>query len=135
MLSQDPETMIAVDASRNFLFTQTQHLIGGFSKHPGGPPDIHHAYLGLAALATMGDTSLKAFDTALCVSVETVKKAAAARDALIAAEKARKAWETKCHADTAFWQGKDAVWPRYRIDNDTRQKLCAAMAALDTDGV
>lgn len=135
MLSEEPGNLLAVDASRNFLFTQTQHLIGGFSKYPGGPPDIYHAYLGLAALATMGDTSLKQFDTSLCVSVDTVKKAAAARDALIATDMAREAWETMSHADASFWQGKDPVWPRYRVDDETRQKLSSAIAGLAADGV
>lgn len=109
MLSEEPGSILAVDASRNFLFTETQHLIGGFSKHAGGPPDIHHAYLGLAALATMGDGSLKQFDTSLCVSVETVRKAAAARDALIATEAAESSWDKTCHADAAFWHGKEVV--------------------------
>lgn len=35
-----------------YLLEKTQHLIaGGFGKMPGDPPDIYHAYLGLATLA------------------------------------------------------------------------------------
>jgi geranylgeranyl transferase type-1 subunit beta len=66
-----------------------QHIIGGFSKHPGGPPDIYHSYLGLAALATMGEPSLKDFDAALAVTSDTAKKMVAARTGLI--ERTRKA--------------------------------------------
>ena len=37
---------------RAYLLEKTQHLIaGGFGKLPGDPPDLYHAYLGLAALA------------------------------------------------------------------------------------
>lgn len=37
---------------RRYLLEKTQHLIvGGFGKFPGCPPDIYHAYLGLACLA------------------------------------------------------------------------------------
>jgi len=53
---------------RRWLLEKTQHLIGGFGKISGDPPDILHSYLGLAALATLGDPSLKSFDAALCVS-------------------------------------------------------------------
>ena len=62
---------------------KTQHLIGGFAKHPDGPPDIYHAYLGLAALATMGEPGLKDFDSTLCISSETVKKMVAGRRGLL----------------------------------------------------
>lgn len=70
-------------ASRRFLLSKTQHLVGGFSKHVGYPPDIYHAYLGLAALATMGEPCLKPFDTMLCVSEDTVKKVQIARRSLL----------------------------------------------------
>ncbi|KAF9870650.1 prenyltransferase and squalene oxidase [Colletotrichum karsti] len=69
--------------SRRFLMSKTQHLIGGFSKYPGGPPDIYHGYLGLAALATMGDSTLKPFDASLCATNETVDKIAIARKSLM----------------------------------------------------
>jgi len=75
---------LRVPASRRFLLERTQHLIGGFAKHPGGPPDIYHAYLGLAALATMGEPGLKGFDPTLCISSETVRKMGSARGGLLA---------------------------------------------------
>ena len=78
--------LVSAPASRRFLLDQTQHLIGGFAKNAGGPPDIYHAYLGLAALATMGEPSLKEFDTALCISADTVRKIEAGRKGLLKRE-------------------------------------------------
>ena len=44
--------MIDLEHVRAYLLERTQHLIaGGFGKFPGDPPDIYHAYLGLASLA------------------------------------------------------------------------------------
>ncbi|KAJ4394344.1 geranylgeranyl transferase type-1 subunit beta [Gnomoniopsis smithogilvyi] len=78
--STDPA---AIQAQRRFLLEKTQHIIGGFGKHPGSPPDVGHACLGLAALATMGDPALKKLDASLCVSVETVRKVEKARRVLL----------------------------------------------------
>lgn len=80
--SSNVDTFISRPAARRFLFDKTQHIIGGFSKHPGGPPDLYHSYLGLAALATMGEPGLKEFDATLAVSAETARKIEAARDGL-----------------------------------------------------
>ncbi|KIL93050.1 Protein prenylation [Fusarium avenaceum] len=55
-------SIINVTPSRRYLLDVTQHRIGGFSKAVGGPPDMYHSYLGLAALGTMGDDDLKEFD-------------------------------------------------------------------------
>jgi geranylgeranyl transferase type-1 subunit beta len=78
------KTLIARTPSRRFLLSKTQHLIGGFAKHPSDPPDIYHSYLGLAALAIMGgDPALKELDAALCASTDTVRKVEAARAALV----------------------------------------------------
>ncbi|KAI4171313.1 MAG: hypothetical protein LQ343_004390 [Gyalolechia ehrenbergii] len=62
--------LIDQDALRQYLFTMTQHQIGGFGKLPGDPPDIMHSCLGLAGLAGMGHPDLKAFDPSLCISLE-----------------------------------------------------------------
>lgn len=75
-------------ASRRFITSKTQHIIGGFSKYPGGPPDVYHAYLGLAALAVLDesppeDRQLKEFDAELCASLDTVRKIEKARAGLI----------------------------------------------------
>ncbi|RDW77101.1 hypothetical protein BP6252_05154 [Coleophoma cylindrospora] len=62
--------VIDAASTRRFLLEQTQHRIGGFGKCPGNPPDIYHSYLGLAALATTKESTLKDFDPILCVSKE-----------------------------------------------------------------
>lgn len=80
---------LEVAPSRAFLLDKTQHLIGGFAKYPGGPPDLYHAYLGLAALATMGDAGLAPFDAALCIGAGTVKKIEAGRKGLLRLSKDR----------------------------------------------
>ena len=92
--------------ARRFLLEKTQHLIGGFAKHPGDPPDVYHGYLGLAALATMAgqeqaakegdhengngngnsngrEEGLGRFDPRLCVGAEASARIARARDALL----------------------------------------------------
>ncbi|KAK6615240.1 prenyltransferase and squalene oxidase [Botrytis cinerea] len=61
------------DGSRRFLFEKTQHMIGGFGKTPGDPPDIYHSYLGLAALAVLKEPGIKELDSALCISVDAKK--------------------------------------------------------------
>ena len=76
-------SLIDVPGSRKYLLDITQHRIGGFSKAVGGVPDLYHAYLGLAALATMGETELKDFDYGLCCSKETSKKVIHARQGLL----------------------------------------------------
>lgn len=78
--SPDPA---ATQAQRRFLLEKTQHIIGGFGKHPGSPPDVGHACLGLAALATMGDPALKKLDASLCVSVDAVRRVEKARRGLL----------------------------------------------------
>nr|RBQ88637.1 hypothetical protein FVER53263_05807 [Fusarium verticillioides] len=92
-------SIINVIPSRRYLLDITQHRIGGFSKSVGGPPDMYHSYLGLAALATMGDNDLKEFDVGLCCSQETTRKIQKARDGLIESTRRNgKAW-----CDDGFW--------------------------------
>ncbi|KAI5859609.1 terpenoid cyclases/Protein prenyltransferase [Durotheca rogersii] len=76
--------------SRKFILEKTQHFIGGFAKHPGGPPDVYHAYLGLAALCTMAgaegakEEGLGRFDPRLCVGAEAAARIAKGREGLLA---------------------------------------------------
>jgi geranylgeranyl transferase type-1 subunit beta len=92
-------SLINVTPSRRYLLNVTQHRIGGFSKAVGGPPDMYHSYLGLAALGTMGDNDLKEFDVGLCCSQETTRKIQKARDGLLESTKGEmKAWH-----DDGFW--------------------------------
>ncbi|KAI0482694.1 terpenoid cyclases/protein prenyltransferase alpha-alpha toroid [Xylariaceae sp. FL0804] len=101
--------------ARRFLLDKTQHRIGGFAKHPGGPPDVYHAYLGLAALSTLAGTTtggggpeeagagagqgagqggdegreagLRRFDARLCLSVDATARLKRAREGLLAADR------------------------------------------------
>ncbi|KAA8576324.1 hypothetical protein MFRU_009g02130 [Monilinia fructicola] len=65
--------VINKDGSRRFLLEKTQHMIGGFGKTPGDPPDIYHSYLGLAALAVLKESGIKELDSALCISLHAKK--------------------------------------------------------------
>ncbi|KAI2613506.1 terpenoid cyclases/Protein prenyltransferase [Hypoxylon fragiforme] len=80
--------------ARKFILEKTQHMIGGFGKHPGAPPDVYHAYLGLAALASIAgaendgsgkEEGLGKFDAQLCIGVEAAARVAKAREALLRA--------------------------------------------------
>lgn len=58
-------------ACSRYLLDKTQHLVGGFGKAPGDPPDIYHSYLGLATLSMLGDESVKPIVPSACFSQET----------------------------------------------------------------
>ncbi|KAH7027548.1 terpenoid cyclases/protein prenyltransferase alpha-alpha toroid [Microdochium trichocladiopsis] len=76
--------------SRSFLLEKTQHVIGGFGKHPGNPPDVYHAYLGLAALSTLAgshnvsEDGLGKLDPQFCLGVEAVERIKNGRGGLLA---------------------------------------------------
>ncbi|OTB11534.1 hypothetical protein K445DRAFT_212580 [Daldinia sp. EC12] len=77
--------------ARKFILEKTQHMIGGFGKHPGAPPDVYHGYLGLAALATLANAEgderkeegLGRFDPRLCIGIEASQRLSKAREALL----------------------------------------------------
>lgn len=60
--------LIDREGSRRWLMKKTQHMIGGFGKMPGHPPDIYHSYMGLAALSVYNTTGLLPLDSALAIS-------------------------------------------------------------------
>ncbi len=93
--------MVCAAPARRYLIDVTQHAIGGFSKGVRGPPDIYHSYLGLTALAVMGEPKLKQLDAELCCSVEATEKITKARAGLLQTERAatRSTWE-----NDGFWQ-------------------------------
>ena len=66
--------MVKWDGLRQYLLTKVQHGIGGFGKGVGEPPDILHSYLGLASLALMGESGLKAVSAEFCIGQEAVKR-------------------------------------------------------------
>ncbi|KAK7727663.1 geranylgeranyl transferase type-1 subunit beta [Botryosphaeria dothidea] len=57
--------------ARRYLLEKTQHLVGGFGKMPGDPPDIYHSYLGLAALSLLEEPGVKPIRAAACLSEHT----------------------------------------------------------------
>jgi geranylgeranyl transferase type-1 subunit beta len=89
---------VCIGPSRQYLLDITQHAIGGFGKVAQAPPDIYHSYLGLAALATMGDDDLKDFDVGLCCTMDTTRKIEKARDGLLQ--------RGFCDWDDDFWSAE-----------------------------
>ncbi|CEJ93743.1 hypothetical protein VHEMI09313 [[Torrubiella] hemipterigena] len=97
----DRLSVVKAEPSRRYLLDITQHIIGGFSKNAGGPPDVQHSYFGLAALSILHDSSVKELDVMLCCAMDTTRKIVKARDGLIASESASAgAW------DDGFWDQK-----------------------------
>ncbi|KAK3303090.1 terpenoid cyclases/protein prenyltransferase alpha-alpha toroid [Chaetomium strumarium] len=68
---------------RRFLLEKMAHRIGGFGKHPGGPPDVYHSCFGLTALAVMGEPGLNELDGALAVPTRAVGVIEKARAVLL----------------------------------------------------
>ncbi|CAI6341582.1 unnamed protein product [Periconia digitata] len=53
---------------RRWLVEKTAHMIGGFGKGPGDPPDIYHSFLGLMVLSMFGEAGLQDVDVVLCIT-------------------------------------------------------------------
>ena len=66
--------LMDVEANKRFMLEKTQHRIGGFSKLPGGFPDVMHSFLGLAALSLVKEEGLAELDPALCMTVRAKKR-------------------------------------------------------------
>lgn len=58
---------------RRWLLDRTQHIVGGFGKVPGAPPDIYHSYLGLVILSMFGEPGLQNSNAVLCVSSRAIE--------------------------------------------------------------
>jgi geranylgeranyl transferase type-1 subunit beta len=67
----------------NYLLDVTQHIIGGFGKAVGEPPDIYHSYLGLATVGLIGGHDLKEVDAGLCCSTDAARKIEVAREGML----------------------------------------------------
>ncbi|CAG7926603.1 unnamed protein product [Penicillium olsonii] len=59
--------------NRRYLLEKTQHLVGGFGKGPGDPPDLLHSYFGMVSLAFQGEAGLNAVDPAMGTTERTVR--------------------------------------------------------------
>lgn len=88
MISNTLAGAVTVDRTpgRAFLLEKMQHLIGGFSKHAGNPPDVYHSFLGLAALSVMagddGEAGVGKLDVRLAIGSEAADRVAKGRAAL-----------------------------------------------------
>ncbi|KAK4641850.1 geranylgeranyl transferase type-1 subunit beta [Podospora bellae-mahoneyi] len=69
--------------ARRFLLEKMAHRIGGFSKYPGGPPDVYHSCFGLTVMSLMGEPGLQKLDGGLAVPVVTVGVIEQARGELL----------------------------------------------------
>jgi geranylgeranyl transferase type-1 subunit beta len=58
---------------RKWLLEKTQHMVGGFGKVTGDPPDLYHSFLGLMVLAMYGKDELQSVDEALCITQRAKK--------------------------------------------------------------
>ncbi|KAF2832088.1 geranylgeranyl transferase type I beta subunit [Ophiobolus disseminans] len=58
---------------RKWLLEKTQHIVGGFGKVTGDPPDMYHSFLGLMVLAMYGKDELQKVDEALCITQRAKK--------------------------------------------------------------
>jgi geranylgeranyl transferase type-1 subunit beta len=58
---------------RKWLLDKTQHIVGGFGKVTGDPPDMYHSFLGLIVLAMFGEPGLQDVDAALCITNKAKK--------------------------------------------------------------
>ncbi|KAK9419531.1 hypothetical protein SUNI508_07267 [Seiridium unicorne] len=80
-------TTVDRTSGREFLLQKMQHVIGGFGKYAGKPPDVYHSYLGLAALATMAgedkEPGLGLFNMRLCIGKEAGARVAKGREYLL----------------------------------------------------
>lgn len=68
--------LVDQDRLRRYLLAKVQHRIGGFGKGVGEPPDVLHAYLGLATLSIIGKDGLKPIDPTLCISIDAAERIA-----------------------------------------------------------
>ncbi|KAE8349139.1 terpenoid cyclases/protein prenyltransferase alpha-alpha toroid [Aspergillus coremiiformis] len=65
--------LVDVTRNRRYLLEKTQHIVGGFGKGVGEPPDLLHSYFGLVSLAFQEEPGLECVDPALCSSYRTVQ--------------------------------------------------------------
>ncbi|KAJ5789389.1 uncharacterized protein N7518_006400 [Penicillium psychrosexuale] len=73
LMMLDRYSVVDRDRNRRYLLEKTQHLIGGFGKGPGDPPDLLHSYFGMVSLAFQGEVGLSAVDPTMGSSERTVR--------------------------------------------------------------
>ncbi|KAF3906199.1 hypothetical protein ABW20_dc0101335 [Dactylellina cionopaga] len=63
------------ESNREYLLENTAHLIGGFGKVPGAPPDVLHSCLGTVGLGIFREEGIHRVDSALCTALQTRERA------------------------------------------------------------
>ncbi|KAJ6020849.1 Terpenoid cyclases/protein prenyltransferase alpha-alpha toroid [Penicillium herquei] len=71
LLMLDRYSVIDDVRNRRYLLEKVQHLVGGFGKAVGDPPDLLHSYFGMVSLAFQGEQGLACVDP-LLVTTERV---------------------------------------------------------------
>ncbi|KAJ5944859.1 hypothetical protein N7516_005027 [Penicillium verrucosum] len=73
LMMLDQYSVIDEVRNRRYLLEKTQHLVGGFGKGPGDPPDLLHSYFGMVSLAFQGEAGLNPVDPTMGSSERTVR--------------------------------------------------------------
>jgi len=59
--------------NRQYLLEKAQHIVGGFGKAVGEPPDLLHSYFGMVSLAFQGEEGLARVDPLLVTSERVIQ--------------------------------------------------------------
>ncbi|KAJ5961026.1 Terpenoid cyclases/protein prenyltransferase alpha-alpha toroid [Penicillium vulpinum] len=73
LMMLDRYSVIDEVRNRRYLLEKTQHIVGGFGKAPGDPPDLLHSYFGMVSLAFQGEAGLSPVDPTMGSSERTVR--------------------------------------------------------------
>ncbi|KAF4760750.1 hypothetical protein N7455_002973 [Penicillium solitum] len=73
LMMLDQYSVVDEVRNRRYLLEKTQHLVGGFGKGPGDPPDLLHSYFGMVSLAFQGEAGLNPVDPTMGSSERTVR--------------------------------------------------------------
>ncbi|KAJ5385280.1 Terpenoid cyclases/protein prenyltransferase alpha-alpha toroid [Penicillium concentricum] len=73
LMMLDQYSVVDEVRNRRYLLEKTQHLVGGFGKGPGDPPDLLHSYFGMVSLAFQGEAGLSPVDPTMGSSERTVR--------------------------------------------------------------
>ncbi|CAP74307.1 Pc14g01660 [Penicillium rubens Wisconsin 54-1255] len=73
LMMLDQYSVVDEVRNRRYLLEKTQHLVGGFGKGPGDPPDLLHSYFGMVSLAFQGEVGLSPVDPTMGSSERTVR--------------------------------------------------------------
>ncbi|KAF3911607.1 hypothetical protein AA313_de0200708 [Arthrobotrys entomopaga] len=67
--------LVDAESNREYLLENTAHIIGGFGKVAGAPPDVLHSCLGTVCLGIFREGGINRVDSALCTALQTKERA------------------------------------------------------------